>query len=91
MASARSRAAGFYRLASSGVSFACPTGSSAEYLQFADHQALVRAFRRYPTMRRTICVLDAAVFTGANFGHWNRFERICREHHGQIIGPPEVP
>jgi hypothetical protein len=82
---------GFYRLASSGVSFSCPTGSSTDYVRFANHQALLLAFKRYPAVRRTICVLNTAVITGENFGHWNRLVRICREHHGQIIGPPEAP
>ena len=87
----RGSARELYGMASWGASFFCPTGSSSDYLQFANHETLVRALRRYPKMRSQICVLDSAVFTGGNFGHWNRFVRICREHEGQIIGPPEVP
>jgi hypothetical protein len=83
--------AGFYGMASWGASFSCPTGSSSDYLQFTNHETLVRALRRYPTMRSQICVLDSAVFTGGSSGHWNRIVRICRQHEGQIIGPPEVP
>jgi hypothetical protein len=83
--------AGFLGMASWGASFFCPTGSSSVYLQFANHETLVRALRRYPKMRRQICVLDSAIFTGGSSGHWNRIVRICREHNGQIIGPPEVP
>jgi hypothetical protein len=83
--------AGFYGMASWGASFFCPTGSSSVYLQFPNHETLVRALRRYPRMRSQICVLDSVVFYGGSSGHWNRIVRLCREHEGQIIGPPEAP